>query len=143
MATGGGRSLTTSRTSASSCASAKVARTVARCGCSPRAPVSRPGAVIEADVSALSDSPRWISRPSTRFLADAGEPGFRSGQVWEWAARGARSYAEMTNVPAPLRERLERELPLSTLDLRETAKSDDGTEKALFATADGRRSRRC
>ena len=30
------------------------------------------------------------------------------------------------------------ELPFSTLGLRETAKSDDGTEKALFATADDR-----
>jgi len=36
----------------------------------------------------------------------AGEPGYRAGQVWEWAARGAGSYAEMTNLPAPLRERL-------------------------------------
>ena len=33
-------------------------------------------------------------------LADAGEPGYRASQVWEWVARGARSYEEMTNLPA-------------------------------------------
>ncbi|HKT06434.1 MAG TPA: hypothetical protein VJR24_00950, partial [Gemmatimonadaceae bacterium] len=32
---------------------------------------------------------------------------YRAAQVWEWVARGARGYGEMTNLPAPLRERLE------------------------------------
>jgi len=71
-------------------------------------------------------------------LAEAGEPSYRVAQVWEWVARGARSYAEMTNLPAPLRERLRDELPLSTLSLEAEATSDDGTVKALFETADGR-----
>jgi 23S rRNA (adenine2503-C2)-methyltransferase len=73
-----------------------------------------------------------------RTLADAGEPAYRAGQVREWVARGARDYGEMTNLPAPLRERLAAEVPLSTLELRAEAKSDDGTVKALFHTADGR-----
>jgi 23S rRNA (adenine2503-C2)-methyltransferase len=73
-----------------------------------------------------------------RTLAAAGEPTYRATQVWEWMARGARSYAEMTNLPAPLRERLAASVPLSTLDLRAEAKSDDGTVKALFHTHDGR-----
>jgi len=71
-------------------------------------------------------------------LAEAGEPSYRGTQVWEWLARGARSYSEMTNLPAPLRQRLEAALPLSTLALQAEAKSDDGTVKALFHTADGR-----
>jgi 23S rRNA (adenine2503-C2)-methyltransferase len=71
-------------------------------------------------------------------LAEAGEPSYRATQVWEWVARGARSYAEMTNLPAGLRERLAADVPLSTLELKEEAKSDDGTVKALFQTADGR-----
>jgi 23S rRNA (adenine2503-C2)-methyltransferase len=71
-------------------------------------------------------------------LAQAGEPGFRSRQIWEWTARGATSYDEMTNVPAPLRERLGAELPLSTLTVEREARARDGTEKALFRTADGR-----
>ena len=44
----------------------------------------------------------------------------------------------MTNVPAPLRERLDASVPLSTLSLEAEARSDDGTVKALFHTADGR-----
>ncbi len=72
------------------------------------------------------------------LLHDAGEPSFRASQVWEWTARGARSYGEMTNIPAGLRERLSDELPLSTLAVEAEAKAADGTEKALFATADGK-----
>jgi 23S rRNA (adenine2503-C2)-methyltransferase len=72
------------------------------------------------------------------ILAVAGEPPYRAAQVWEWVARGARGYEEMTNLPAALRERLAAELPLSTLSLRTEAKSDDGTIKALFDTGDGR-----
>ncbi|MGA2453776.1 MAG: 23S rRNA (adenine(2503)-C(2))-methyltransferase RlmN [Solirubrobacteraceae bacterium] len=71
-------------------------------------------------------------------LADRGEPRFRAGQIWTWAARGASGYEQMTNLPAGLREALARELPLSTLSLREEARSQDGTVKALFDTADGR-----
>jgi 23S rRNA (adenine2503-C2)-methyltransferase len=68
----------------------------------------------------------------------AGEPGYRTEQVWEWVARGARSYEEMTNLPATLRERLAAEVPLSTLAVEAEARSDDGTVKTLFHTADGR-----
>ena len=73
-----------------------------------------------------------------RELAERGEPAFRAEQVWEWAARGAASYAEMTNLPAPLREELTRAVPFSSLELEHTARSRDGTEKALFRTGDGR-----
>jgi 23S rRNA (adenine2503-C2)-methyltransferase len=44
----------------------------------------------------------------------------------------------MTNLPAELRERLTQRVPLSALRLDHEAKSDDGTMKALFATADER-----
>jgi 23S rRNA (adenine2503-C2)-methyltransferase len=71
-------------------------------------------------------------------LADRGEPRFRAGQVWAWAAKGARGYEEMTNLPAGLREALARDLPFSSLTVRDEAHSRDGTVKALFATADGR-----
>ena len=73
-----------------------------------------------------------------RTLADAGEPDYRGSQVWEWVARGAHSYEEMTNLPVALRERLVAKVPLSTLALETEARSDDGTVKALFHTADDR-----
>ena len=71
-------------------------------------------------------------------LTADGEPRFRSQQVWEWTARGVTSYDEMTNLPAALRSRLADELPFSTLELVDEALARDGTEKALFRTADDR-----
>jgi 23S rRNA (adenine2503-C2)-methyltransferase len=70
-------------------------------------------------------------------LAERGEPAYRARQVWEWAARGVRGYDEMTNVPAALRAALSDEVPFSSLDLKDEARSGDGTVKALFATTDG------
>src|SRR3979490_632328 len=71
-------------------------------------------------------------------LAERGETRFRAGQVWTWASRGAAGFTEMTNLPAALREGLERDLPFSTLSLQREARASDGTIKALFQTADGR-----
>jgi 23S rRNA (adenine2503-C2)-methyltransferase len=71
-------------------------------------------------------------------LAERGEPSFRAGQVWSWAARGATSYDEMTNLPQSLRDTLGVRVPLSSLTLEREALASDGTEKALFATGDGR-----
>jgi 23S rRNA (adenine2503-C2)-methyltransferase len=71
-------------------------------------------------------------------LAEHDQPRFRARQIWAWAARGASGYEEMTDLPAGLRDALERELPFSSLTLREEARASDGTVKALFATADGR-----
>src|SRR4051794_19207846 len=61
----------------------------------------------------------------TTVLSD--EPAYRARQVWEWAARGATSYDEMTNLPVALRARLEEQAPFSTLSLAHEAKSVDGT----------------
>jgi 23S rRNA (adenine2503-C2)-methyltransferase len=68
-------------------------------------------------------------------LGDA--PSYRPKQVWEWAARGASSFAEMTNVPARERALLEEQVPFSTLVVQHEARSKDGTVKALFRTHDG------
>ena len=73
-----------------------------------------------------------------RALSAAGEPSYRATQAWEWAARGATSYEEMTNLPMGLRERLAKAVPFSTLSTKHEARSSDGTVKALFETADGR-----
>jgi len=73
-----------------------------------------------------------------RTLDELGEPRFRAGQVWAWAARGARGYDEMTNVPAALRDVLAARVPFSSLAVEDEARSRDGTVKALFRTHDGR-----
>jgi 23S rRNA (adenine2503-C2)-methyltransferase len=71
-------------------------------------------------------------------LADLGQPAYRTDQVWEWLARGADSFDGMSNLPADVRDELKARLPVSTLTVDASAKSVDGTEKALFATADRR-----
>jgi 23S rRNA (adenine2503-C2)-methyltransferase len=71
----------------------------------------------------------------TELLAD--EPTYRATQVWEWAARGATSYDEMTNLPAGARTLLGERAPFTTLTLVHEARSVDGTVKALFHTHDG------
>ena len=70
-------------------------------------------------------------------LAARGEPRFRARQVWAWAARGAASYATMTDVPTALRGALAVEVPFSTLDVVRQSESRDGTVKMLFHTHDG------
>jgi 23S rRNA (adenine2503-C2)-methyltransferase len=73
-----------------------------------------------------------------KTLADRGEPRFRAGQIWAWAAKGVSGYQQMTDLPASLRETLTRELPFSSLALRAQTRARDGTVKALFTTADER-----
>src|SRR6516165_9581757 len=70
-------------------------------------------------------------------LAAGGQPRYRAGQVWEWAARGATGFEEMTNLPAALRAELARDVPFSTLSVEAEARSRDGTVKTLFHTHDG------
>ena len=60
-------------------------------------------------------------------LAAGGEPRFRSRQVWEWAARGAGSYEELTILPAELRAQLAEAVPFSSLELVRSALARDGT----------------
>jgi 23S rRNA (adenine2503-C2)-methyltransferase len=67
----------------------------------------------------------------------AGEASYRVAQVWEWVARGAASYDEMTNLPARTRVLLSEQVPFSTLEVVHEAVSRDGTVKALFHTHEG------
>jgi 23S rRNA (adenine2503-C2)-methyltransferase len=73
-------------------------------------------------------------------LDELGEPSYRAQQVWEWTARGALGYHEMSNIPAALRETLDERVPFSTLTVTNQQESQiDGTIKALFHTTDGNR----
>jgi 23S rRNA (adenine2503-C2)-methyltransferase len=69
-------------------------------------------------------------------LESGGEPAYRLAQVWQWAARGVDGYAEMSNLPAELREQLAHRVPFSTLELEREERARDGTVKALFRTHD-------
>ena len=71
-------------------------------------------------------------------LAELGEPRYRAGQVWKWAARGATGFSEMSDLPLRLREALSEAVPFSTLTVEQEAHAADGTIKALFRTRDSR-----
>jgi 23S rRNA (adenine2503-C2)-methyltransferase len=71
------------------------------------------------------------------LLAELGEPAYRGRQIARWLyARGARAFAEMTDQPAALRQKLtERcEVGRSEIVARQTAR--DGTTKLLLRFAD-------
>jgi 23S rRNA (adenine2503-C2)-methyltransferase len=70
-------------------------------------------------------------------LMKRGERPFRAAQVWRWAAHGAGSYGEMTDLPTALRSALAAEVPFSTLSVETEAHARDGTVKTLFRTHDG------
>jgi 23S rRNA (adenine2503-C2)-methyltransferase len=71
-------------------------------------------------------------------LVKLGEPRYRAGQVWRWAARGADGFSAMSDLPLGLRETLAGSVPFSTLTVEHEARAADGTIKALFRTGDGR-----
>jgi 23S rRNA (adenine2503-C2)-methyltransferase len=72
------------------------------------------------------------------FLVARGQPAYRAGQIWGWAARGAPGYEAMTNVPADLRAQLGERVPFSTLEVVTESASRDGTVKTLFHTRDAK-----
>jgi 23S rRNA (adenine2503-C2)-methyltransferase len=74
----------------------------------------------------------------TRTLDELGEPRYRAGQVWRWAASGADAFDAMSNLPLALRETLSEAVPFSSLSVEREAHAQDGTVKVLFTTHDGR-----
>ncbi len=68
----------------------------------------------------------------------AAQPAYRTRQIWAWKARGAASYAEMTDLPADLRAQLEEHVPFTSLDPVTEREASDGTVKTLFHTHDRR-----
>jgi 23S rRNA (adenine2503-C2)-methyltransferase len=73
-----------------------------------------------------------------RFKADGISP-YRADQVARWLyARGVDDPAQMTDLPAELRERLAREYEAPALRVRNPQVSVDGTIKAALVTRDER-----
>ncbi len=73
------------------------------------------------------------------LLDDWNEPSFRAKQVWEWLyTQRVASFEEMKNLPKPLREHLEAETQLGSLELvTEQVSKKDGTRKRLYRLPDG------
>jgi len=67
------------------------------------------------------------------------EPPYRARQLCGWLyARGARGFAEMTDLPQAFRRRLAAEAAIATLPIARRQQAADGTEKFLFTLPDGK-----
>ncbi len=62
---------------------------------------------------------------------------FRATQVYRWIADGARSFQDMTNLPAKLREELEERATLFSTSVSRELKDPDGTVKLQVSLGDG------
>jgi len=74
-----------------------------------------------------------------RFLVSMGEPAYRADQIWDWLYRKyVNSFADMSNLPRELRDRLAEQAFISwpTLGKREEGATGD-TTKYLFVLSDG------
>jgi len=89
-------------------------------------------------VDLLSLTPDAAGTVLAEWLAQRGEPPYRVRQVvprlWQ---RPVASWAEATELPAPLRAALDEAFPLKRLTLRTHQVSSDGTQKFLWALDDG------
>ncbi|MGI6737608.1 MAG: 23S rRNA (adenine(2503)-C(2))-methyltransferase RlmN [Anaerovoracaceae bacterium] len=72
----------------------------------------------------------------TAWVEKAGLPAFRARQIFSWIARGSTTFASMTNLPKELREQLETQARLGSLQIEIMQKSEDGTRKFLFRLPD-------
>ncbi len=74
----------------------------------------------------------------SKFLVAAGAPRFRGDQVFRWIwRRGARSFDQMTDLPAPLRAQLAETARITFPVAERIDTSADGTRKFLVRLADG------
>ena len=71
-------------------------------------------------------------------LRELGQPAYRGKQVMQWLyQKRAKSFAEMTDLPAALREKLVEEFAFDDLDPVRKLGSEDTTRKYLFKLSDG------
>lgn len=74
------------------------------------------------------------------ILRSMGEAAFRGRQISEWIyKKGATSFDQMTNIGAPLRQKLAAEHELAFPPVVARSVSGDGTTKLLLEMADGER----
>lgn len=82
----------------------------------------------------MAYTPESLKQLFTSF----GLSSFRADQVMEWLySKDVRSYDEMTNLPAAMRDQLKLVLPLHETQIADIRYSADGTTKLLLRFSDG------
>ncbi|WP_342469918.1 23S rRNA (adenine(2503)-C(2))-methyltransferase RlmN [Ureibacillus sp. FSL K6-3587] len=72
------------------------------------------------------------------WLTDQGEKPFRAAQIYDWLYnKRVKTFDDMTNLPKPLREKLQEQFAMTTLSTIVKQESKDGTIKFLFQLQDG------
>lgn len=73
------------------------------------------------------------------FATGLGEPAFRGRQLYQWMyARRALDFAQMTELPKALREKLAETASVTNTKIERVFYSTDGTRRYLLRLADGR-----
>jgi 23S rRNA (adenine2503-C2)-methyltransferase len=73
-----------------------------------------------------------------RQFSDWSEPAYRAEQVLQWIyEKQVSTFDEMSNIPAPLRQRLSKKFELNAVRSVRTRNASDLTEKFLFELHDG------
>ncbi|MEO5906255.1 MAG: 23S rRNA (adenine(2503)-C(2))-methyltransferase RlmN [Saprospiraceae bacterium] len=71
-------------------------------------------------------------------LVDLGQPAYRAKQVYDWMWKlGAKSFDDMSNVPAALRKSLAEKYSFASIELDVRQNSTDGTIKSRYKLHDG------
>ena len=126
-----------SRYCSSPTSAAAIAASIAGVGLAERV-----GAEVDRGHGVDSSMSRYRGRMDLSLLEttlrERGEPAYRAGQVWEWAARGAEGYDgddESAAASSATSSRRRCRSRRSTVETQQ--ESRDGTVKTLFRTADG------
>jgi 23S rRNA (adenine2503-C2)-methyltransferase len=86
----------------------------------------------------LNHTPAEAEALLAEFLREVGEPAYRTRQVLPYLwHRPLSSFADMTDLPLALRDRLAARFAVPRLELLARQASSDGTEKMLFRLPDG------
>ena len=100
--------------------------------------VNRPDVPPDARENLLDLTPEQAEVRLRAFFEGLGQPGYRAKQVvrhlWNAPASG---FADMTDLPTPVRAQLDAQFVMPRLTIMTRQKSRDGTEKFLFRLRDG------
>lgn len=86
----------------------------------------------------MTDLKSLLPNELEEYVLALGEPKFRAGQLFQWLAKGAESFEQMSNLPKAFREKLSADGYVNTLALlKKQTSAEDGTVKYLWRLRDG------
>lgn len=98
-----------------------------------------PPAAARAKLASGLPDARALALPELETLVgELGQPSYRAKQIFRWLhLRGARSWGEMSDLPAKLREDLGKAAEVTQLETARLERARDGTRKYAFRTSRG------